>query len=1421
MPSKLSNRIILFLLALTLTISLLPIAAVAEETIPETEPAPSENEVITAAQVTIDDILTYYLGTTDPTTEEINAAVEAMDAETLDAAYREIWVLEGELTTALDEGLVTEAEIEGLYERNPQFAEFADAIGLRVGYGAPVNVLNTITAIPNLTISDTKNTASYNAENETFQATVKNGVFDSVSNVISFKNTSSTSRILKCYCTTTNDGTDDGPEKFPKNGNLEFIIPGGETKTYTLTRNGGYKKTATVTLTNITFEKAPTSIDVTVDYDNTIGTVTDEKGNTVNIGVNKIDPVVGITLTAAPKDSTKTSFVGWTDGSGKLLTTDSSYSFKPSKAITVKAVFAEKGGNAVFGVGQKTTLRSGLAQDTVYGVTDIKFVTDDLAAANTFAADKNNSTYKYIVLLNDGILPASSYTIASDVTLMIPHNDEYLIEVDKYKDNTVPEYASSSNNNSTYVEPTAHRTLTMKTGSSINVSGTLIVSGRMYSGRGSENSAGAPTGPVGFINMEDGSTITLNTNAYLKVWGYITGKGSVTANSGANVCELFQFTDFRGGTATSNMVGHTNRVFPLSQYYIQNIEVPLTLYSGAKDTVYSMAEISSTNMSTKFTFIGTTSDTAMFKLTDGYVVKRYDGSKDRLVVDIYGKLSVDPVTLKFGNNGLIDIIGGVAGVKTTIESQQYELPINSNISIRADGTAKSKITIKQNIAFLPSSELIIENGATCTLESGTSIFVYDVDNWGPYVMGDRKLKPVIYAPGKTYNRTEKDLVDAKIQVDGLLDASAGYIYTTYKDDPADPAKGGANISSTGTGQVKINEGTAAVTYQYINNSAYESISIASARLKNDEEKWQNIPYAGPTVTNTYTYTDGRWVCQTHSYGDWGRTKEPTCTETGTETRTCSVCMATETQEVAALGHDLVHHDAKAPTCTEIGWDAYDTCSRCVYSTYAEKAATGHTEVIDAAVAPTCTETGLTEGKHCSVCNEVLVAQTVVAALGHTPGAAVEENRVEATVDAEGSYESVVYCTVCKAEISRQTIVIPATAVAQIGENKYTSLKEAVDAASAGAKITLLKDTDETITINKCLVILNGKYTASKVKAADGLYLATCTKEPTKNYIAVVKGITLASAECAYDAEVILRMKFYIPDALKDGGYTIALHKDGRWPDRVDLNNKSFPVANMEQKDDGLYWAYIGVASGEMTRAVTTKVLDTGNTPCTFYRLNGEEIQDKVYSFSVREFVGKALKQFTDEKQKALVKALAVYGGYAQQYFNVSKDDPAYSVLPVDDAALTAMASVDENSITNTVSVSDAAQGITPKSLEPFLDSATYLRIRFVLAEGADIKNYTFTYTSPNSNIPQSVDPVREEKTGRYYVDIPNIPAAYLDNDYTLTIAHKTDGTSCTVNASVLAWVKLVLQSGSSNENRIMMAKALFLYSQAATDYFGK
>ena len=86
-------------------------------------------------------------------------------------------------------------------------------------------------------------------------------------------------------------------------------------------------------------------------------------------------------------------------------------------------------------------------------------------------------------------------------------------------------------------------------------------------------------------------------------------------------------------------------------------------------------------------------------------------------------------------------------------------------------------------------------------------------------------------------------------------------------------------------------------------------------------------------------------------------------------------------------HDLETTAAKAPTCTEIGWDEYVTCKRegCGHTTYVAIPENGHTEVIDAAVAPDCEETGLTAGKHCDVCGEVLEAQVEVPATGHNYG----------------------------------------------------------------------------------------------------------------------------------------------------------------------------------------------------------------------------------------------------------------------------------------------------------------------------------------------------------------------------------------------------------------------------------------------------
>ena len=99
-------------------------------------------------------------------------------------------------------------------------------------------------------------------------------------------------------------------------------------------------------------------------------------------------------------------------------------------------------------------------------------------------------------------------------------------------------------------------------------------------------------------------------------------------------------------------------------------------------------------------------------------------------------------------------------------------------------------------------------------------------------------------------------------------------------------------------------------------------------------------------------------------------KAPTCTEIGwNEYDACQRegCTYTTKVEIPALKHKLVHHDAKAPTCTETGWEEYDTCSRCDYTTKVEIPAPGH-DYTEKVVKPTCEKVGYTLHT-CKKCND--------------------------------------------------------------------------------------------------------------------------------------------------------------------------------------------------------------------------------------------------------------------------------------------------------------------------------------------------------------------------------------------------------------------------------------------------------------------
>ena len=592
----------------------------------------------------------------------------------------------------------------------------------------------------------------------------------------------------------------------------------------------------------------------------------------------------------------------------------------------------------------------------------------DLNEAVAYAQQKSQTK---ITLATDGTI-SGSYTIPAGITLLIPFDAAGTLYTD----------APAAIRTAPASKP--FRTLTMSEGTSITVNGAISLGGRYFAAAGSQQ--GRPVGDYGYIKMADNSSITVKNGGNLYAWGFISGSGSVLAESGATVYEFYQIADFRGGSASSNM---HNKVFPFSQYFVQNIEVPLTLNAGANEKVFSGVYAMSTTYTTSINFIG---NDGMFKVVSGSFTKDYDEKTDRLILSVNGEAELNTLSLK------------LAGM--SVNSASYVLPITNNISINIQS---GKVTINQDTALLAGVEVSIAEGADLTVSSGKNVYIYDGDEWNSdnFVWGPCKFKSVAYAPGKAYNRTNADLKDAKVDVNGSLTAN-GAIYTT---------KGGADIcSSEGTGkyvqQGALGEETA--TYQYnANGNNAVTIPITPAKLHNADGSYTETKDAA--AGKTIDYLDGVWGGKpcSHENTEIRNAKDATCTEPGyTGDTYCKDCneKISDGEISLALGHDWGEWTVTtSPTCTEKG-EEKRTCKRegCNETETRKIDATGHTEVIDAAKAPTCTETGLTEGKHCSVCNEVLVAQEVILAKGHS----WNEGEITTAPTCENAGVKTYTCTVC-------------------------------------------------------------------------------------------------------------------------------------------------------------------------------------------------------------------------------------------------------------------------------------------------------------------------------------------------------------------------------------------------------------------------
>lgn len=722
-------------------------------------------------------------------------------------------------------------------------------------------------------------------------------------------------------------------------------------------KSGSTDAATKITLTNVVLVSDVNATATFVPAENGTYTVdgkliTEEYSNTQS-------SMTAYQVVATPADGYQ--FLGWYNlTTGKCIATAATTALNIESDCTVTAKFVSKS-LALFETGGQ------------------RFA--DLNEAVAYA--RANSQSK-ITLATDGSI-SGTYTIPAGITLLIPFDEAGTLYTD----------APAAIRTAPASKP--FRTLTMSDGASITVNGAISLGGRYYAAGGGEQ--GRPVGDYGYIKMADNSSITVKNGGKLYAWGFISGSGSVLAESGATVYEFYQIADFRGGTASSGM---HHGVFPFSQYFVQNIEVPLTLNAGANEQVYSGVYAMKSTYTTAINFIG---DTGMFKVESGSFTKDYDEKTDRLVFTVNGKAALNTLALT------------LAGMD--VDSASYVLPITNNITINIQS---GNVTINQDAALLAGVEVNIAEGAGLTVANGKSIYIYDRDEWVAqnFVTGG-KFKAVLNAPGKHYNRTEANLIDAKVDVNGTLTAIGG-IYTT--------ASGADICSSNGTGvyNQQGTPGTETKTYQYTQSgsdvTAHE-IPITAAKLHNADGSYADTK--GKNSGTTFYYSNGVWgtakPCD-HKNTEIRNAKDATCTKDGytgdTYCKDCGKKIGTGTA-IPAKGHSW--NEGKittAPTCENAGVKTY-TCTVCNATKTEAINATVHTPVEVAEQPATCTEAGHTAGVKCSVCGATISGIEVIPATGHKPEI---RNAVEATLTTPG-YTGDTCCSVCN-ELLKQGTEIPKT-----------------------------------------------------------------------------------------------------------------------------------------------------------------------------------------------------------------------------------------------------------------------------------------------------------------------------------------------------------------------------------------------------------
>lgn len=445
-----------------------------------------------------------------------------------------------------------------------------------------------------------------------------------------------------------------------------------------------------------------------------------------------------------------------------------------------------------------------------------------------------------IHMLANYTLPAGDYILPTGATLMVP-----------YKDGTgqgaSTAIGSSAKTTTSATTPVLFRKLTFASGARLTCQGsnTILETCAEQKADGQYGACvGMPSGAYGQIHLEEGAHIELESGSRLNCWGYITGKGTINVKNGATSLEGFQLGDWCGGSNASSLNNNSDKVFPITHYFYQSIECPITYRPGAKAIgsthVYAASTVAGQDA---IGLVGTSG--SMFLMTpedaskDTWVMKDYDETTDQCIWTINNGASV----------GNLSISMSAGFISYNFQSANYDLPITTNMTIVMN---YGEMGISQNAVLLPGAQWIVNKEGTANID-GVSLVAYDVDDW----TGTKRYF-ASYSPTWGTNNPRKNIAlqDAEVFVHGKVNIkSNGGLYTTA---------GGANVHSTNEDAGEVIYTTAAQgnkTTKYLQQGGTTRVSLTAypAMLKNGVGMAPAFSESAGTVAGrVWTYYDDKW-----------------------------------------------------------------------------------------------------------------------------------------------------------------------------------------------------------------------------------------------------------------------------------------------------------------------------------------------------------------------------------------------------------------------------------------------------------------------------------------------------------------------------------------------------------------------------------